>query len=65
MFNRLAGKDLNSGHYMQTFQPNLVTPAMLIGNIDLYHFIPLSLTLTFPGGHKVRGALPSLVNVRT
>ena len=26
---------------------------MLIGNIDFYHFIPLSLTLTLLGGHKV------------
>ena len=28
-------------------------PAMLIGTIDVYHFIPLSLTLTLPGGQKV------------
>ena len=26
---------------------------MFIGTIDLYHFIPLSLTLTLAGGHKV------------
>ena len=26
---------------------------MLIGTIDFYHLIPLSLTLTLPGGHKV------------
>ena len=28
-------------------------PAMLIGTIYLYHFVPLSLSLTLPGGHKV------------
>ena len=28
-------------------------PAMLIGTIDFYHFIPLLLTLTLPGGNKV------------
>ena len=27
---------------------------MLIGTIDLYHFFPPSLPLTFPGGHKIR-----------
>ena len=27
--------------------------AMHIGTIDFYHFIPLSLTLTLPEGHKV------------
>ena len=27
--------------------------AMLAGNIDSYHFIPLSLTSNLPGGHKV------------
>ena len=26
---------------------------MLVGTIDFYHYIPLSLTLTLPGGHKV------------
>ena len=26
---------------------------MLIGTIDFYHFVPLSLTLTLPGGDKV------------
>ena len=28
-------------------------PAMLISTIDSYHFVPLSLTLTLPGGHRV------------
>ena len=32
---------------------NKKNPARLIGTIDFYHFIPLSLTLTLPGGHKV------------
>ena len=36
---------------MQTVQPNFFIPAMHIGNIDFYHFRPVSLTL--PGGHKV------------
>ena len=30
-----------------------VLPAMFLGTIDFNHFIPLSLTLTLPGGHKV------------
>ena len=38
---------------MQTFQPIFVVPAMFVGTIDFYHFIPLSLTLTLAGGHKV------------
>ena len=36
--------------------------AMLIGTIDLYHFIPFSVTLTLAGSHKVstnRNPLPS------
>ena len=41
------------GHYKQTVLPNLFIPAMLISTIDFYHFIPCSLTLTLPGGHKV------------
>ena len=28
-------------------------PVILIGTVDLYHFIPHSLMLTLPGGHKV------------
>ena len=39
--------------YTQTVQPVLFIPAMLIGSIDFYHFIPLSLTLTLGGGHKI------------
>ena len=37
------------------------TPAMHIGSIDFNHFVPLSLTLTFPGGHKVSGKQKHLV----
>ena len=28
-------------------------PATLMGTIDFYNFIPVSLTLTLPGAHKV------------
>ena len=45
----LHGKNFNVGHYMLTFQPNLFTPAKLIGTIGFYYFIPLSLTLTLAG----------------
>ena len=41
----LHGKNFDTGHYMQTFQPDFFTPATLIGTIDFY-FIPHSLTLT-------------------
>ena len=51
--NVLHGKNFNVGHYMQTFQPDVCTPAMLIGTVDYYYFIPLSLTLSLLGGHKV------------
>ena len=45
----LRGKNSDIGHYMQTVQPNVFIPGMLIGTIGFYHFILLSL----PGGHKV------------
>ena len=32
----------------QTFMPT-----MLVGTIDFYHFIPLSITLTLTGGHRL------------
>ena len=56
MFSRLsclAKKKSNIGHSTQTVLRNFFLPAMLIGTIHFYHFIPLSLTLTVPGGHKV------------
>ena len=34
---------------MQSFQPIFFIPAMLIGTIDFYHFLLLSLTLTLCG----------------
>ena len=49
----LHGKNCNVGHHMQTFPPNFLIPAMLIDTIDFCHSIPLSPTLTLPGGHKV------------
>ena len=49
----LHDKYLNVGHQMQTVQLNFVIPAMLIGTIDFYHCILLSLTLTLSGVHRV------------
>ena len=46
-------KTFNVGHFMQTVQPNVFIPAMLLGTIDFYHCIPLSLTLTLAEHHKV------------
>ena len=37
---------------MQTVQLDVFVPVLLIGTIDFCHFIPLSLTLTFPGSQK-------------
>ena len=48
-----SGKNFYVGHYTQTFEPNLFIPAMLIGTVDFYHFIRLSLTLTLPRVRKV------------
>ena len=50
----LLDKDLSVGH------TDFVLPAMHIGTIDFCHFIPLSLTLTLAGGHKV-GAKQNLL----
>ena len=49
----LCGKNFNAGCYIRTVQSNFFIPVLLIGTIDFYHFIPFSLTLTLPGGHKV------------
>ena len=35
------------------FTTNFFHTAMLIGDIDFYHSIPLPITLTVPGDHKV------------
>ena len=45
----LYNKHLNVGYYSQTFQQIIFIPAMHIGTIDFYHFLPLSLTLTLSG----------------
>ena len=34
----LCDRDLNIRHFMQTGQPNVFIPAMLIGTIDFCHF---------------------------
>ena len=52
---RLAGhscmvKIFSVGHFTNQF---FLISAMPLGTIDFFHFIPLSLTLTLPGGHKV------------
>ena len=43
----------NIGHYLEIFQQNFVILAIIIGIIDFYHFIPLSVTLVLAEGHKV------------
>ena len=54
---RLAGcldmaKDLTLDISQKLFNQTFI-PAMLVGTIDLYHFVLLSLSLTLSGGHKV------------
>ena len=43
-------KNFSTGHCMQIVQPIFFIPALHIGNIDFYHFVPLSLTLTLLRG---------------
>ena len=43
----LREENFSVRHYMHTVRLNFVIPAMLIGTIDIYYFVPLSLTLTF------------------
>ena len=50
----LRSKHFNVGHCRQTFQPFLFILAMLIGTVEMYHFIPLSLILALAVIHKVR-----------
>ena len=45
----LFGKTFNVAHFTQTFEPNVFISAILIGIIDIYYFLPLSLTLTLDG----------------
>ena len=47
-----AWQNLNVEHYIQTVQPFFIS-ALFIDSFGGYHFTPLSLTLTLPGGHKV------------
>ena len=49
-----VAKPWNVGYYTQTIQPNSIIPAMLIDSIDFYHFIPLSETIPWLGGHKIK-----------
>ena len=53
----LCGKNFYSGYYTQIVEPKLFIPPMLVGTIDFYHFILLSLTLTLHGDHKVSAKL--------
>ena len=47
------GKNFTVGQYRQYLQTMVFKPAMLTGAVVFNHFIPLSLTFTLPGGHKV------------
>ena len=64
----LCGKNFDVVHYGQTFLPIFFffffcLPAVLIGTINFYHFIPLSVTLTLAGGHKVSNKQNLLVAI--
>ena len=52
---RKSGKNFNIGHYTLTFPPVLFILTMLevIGTIDFYYFVSLSMILTLARGHKV------------
>ena len=49
----LRDKNFNVGHNKQPFQTISFIPAMLTSTIDLYHFIPLLVTMVLAGDHKV------------
>ena len=60
--SRLAGwlailhdKNFDVRHYPQTFQPGSFIPTFLLITIELYHFVPLSMTLTKAGVNKING----------
>ena len=60
----LCGKDFNMDLSMQTCQSNSLMPAMLIGTIDLYHFMPLSVTFALAEGHrKAKNRKQNLLNL--
>ena len=44
----LCGKTFSIEQYMQTF-PTIFIPARLVGTIDLYHLIPLTMTVNLAG----------------
>ena len=47
----LGGKNIHAGHFTQTVLNQIIfIPALLIGVINFYHFIPLSVTFALPGG---------------
>ena len=49
----LHGKSFKVVDYVQLFNQFFIVPDRLIGTSNFYHFIPLSLTLTLSGCHKV------------
>ena len=49
----LVSLNLNVGQYAQTFQPNSFILCMLMGTVDLYYFVPLSVALKLAEAHKV------------
>ena len=61
----LCGKNFNTEHYVQTFQPNMFILAMLIGTIHFCHIIPLSVALTLAWGHQVRRKQNFLIHIST
>ena len=54
-------KTLTLGVTRKLFNPILLMPAMLIGNLYFCHFISLSQTLTLPRGRKVNAKQNLLV----
>ena len=48
-----VAKTLTLDMTCKLFNQFFFIPAMLIGTIDFYHFMLLSLTLTLPGGHMI------------
>ena len=47
----LRGNHFKVGHCAHTYQPTVFIPALLMGTIDIYHFILLSVTLPLARGH--------------
>ena len=61
----LVWQNFQVRYYKQTFQSISFVPTMLVGTIDFHHFIPLSLTLIVPGGHKVSAQQTSWLHFLT